>query len=297
MIDSNVIIKTAKKSKKRLRVQKVHWGTAIFLVVWSIYVLIPFYIMFNIATKTRYESTYMDYSLGWKQGFHLSAFKTAFADSGLGCTILSGFANTMLYTVPTVVIGLFVGAMQAYAFAKLKWRGKKFFFTYKMLGFMMPDCVSLTTKFLWYDTLGWVGTPLPMIIPGMFCGMAQIFFLRQFMITIPNELCEAAKIDGMSDYGVFLRIIFPLSLPAIYTQALFCFIGSYNNYLTPLIYLDDPALYTLQIALKFHASQHKDNAAAVMAASLVAITPLVVLYGFTQKYILKGLNMGSGLKG
>lgn len=282
------------KTKKR---KPVRWGTALFLTIWSAYVLVPFYIMFNLATKTRHESTYMPFSWGWKEKFTFEAFSTVFEDTGLGITVLRGFGNTLLYSVPTVLIGLFIGSMAAYAWAKLKWHGRDFIFKYMMIGMMMPSCVGMTTRFLMYDTINWVGTPLPLIIPGMFCGIAQIFFIKQYMTGIPDELLDAAKIDGMNAYGIFFKIILPLSLPAIFTQILFCFIGSYNNYLQPLIYLDDPATYTLQIALRFHQSAYFDYTAAVMAASFVASIPLVILYIFLQKYILTGLNMGSGLKG
>ena len=290
------LILTPKKTHKSKR-KPVHWGTAIFLVVWSIYVLIPFFIMFSLATKTRHESTYMEYSIFWKEGFTLEAFNTVFEDTGLGCTVLSGFFNTLKYSIPTVLIGLFVGSMAAYAWAKLKWHGRDFIFKYMMIGMMMPSCVSMTTRFLMYDSINWVGTPLPLMIPGMFCGIAQIFFIKQYMVGIPDELLDAGKMDGMKEYGAFFKIVLPLSLPAIFTQILFCFIGSYNDYLGPLIYLDDPATYTLQIALRFHQSAYFDYTAAVMAASFIASIPLMLLYILLQKYILTGLNMGSGLKG
>lgn len=285
---------TRTKIKKRKRVR---WGTALFLTIWSVYVCIPFYIMFNLATKTREESTFMEFSWGWREGFHLDAFSTVFVDQGLGTTVLSGFCNTLLYTIPTVVIGLFVGSMAAYAYSKLEWHGKKFTFSYMMIGMMMPSCVGMTTRFLMFDSINWVGTPLPLMIPGMFCGISQIFFLRQYMTGIPNELLEAAQIDGMNEYGSFFKIIFPLSLPAILTQALFAFIGTYNEYLGPLIYLDDPATYTIQLALRFHQSAYFDNTAAVMAATITAAIPLVIVFLTLQKYILQGLHMGSGLKG
>ena len=117
------------------------------------------------------------------------------------------------------------------------------------------------------------------------------------MTGIPNELLEAAKIDGMNEYGTFFKIMLPLSLPAVLTQALFAFIGSYNEYLDPLIYLDDPATYTIQLALRFHQSAYFDNTAAVMAATITAAVPLVIVFLCLQKYILQGLHMGSGLKG
>ena len=292
MLNFNINKKKTKSKRKPIR-----WGTALFLVIWSVYVLIPFYIMFNLATKTRHESTYMPVSWIWEEGFTLDAFSTVFEDTGLGTTVLSGFGNTLLYTVPTVIIGLFVGSMAAYAWAKLKWHGRDLVFKYMMIGMMMPSCVGMTTRFLMFDTLNWVGTPLPLMIPGMFCGIAQIFFIKQYMTGIPDELLDAAKMDGMNEYGAFFKIVLPLSLPAIFTQVLFCFIGSYNDYLSPLIYLDDPATYTLQIALRFHQSAYYDYTAAVMAASFVASIPLIILYIFLQKYILTGLNMGSGLKG
>ena len=116
-VDAQTILQlntTSQKKKKRTVKRKtVHWGTALFLIIWSAYVLVPFYIMFNLATKTRHESTYMPFSWFWEEGFTLEAFSTVFEDTGLGTTVLSGFGNTMLYTVPTVIIGLFVGSRAA----------------------------------------------------------------------------------------------------------------------------------------------------------------------------------------
>lgn len=284
-------------NRRRKKLKKVHWGAAVFLVIWSLYVFVPFYIMFNLATKTIHESTYSAFSWGWQEGFTLQGFQYVFVDTGLGITMLRGFFNTLLYTIPEVCVGLFVGTMAAYAWSKLKWKGRDQVFAYLMIGLMMPSSVGMTTRFLMWDSIGLVGTVVPIMLPGMFCGISQIFFIKQYMTAIPDELMEAAKIDGMNDVSSFFKIILPLSLPAIFTQVLFCFIGGYNEYLGPLIYLDDPSMFTLQIALRFYQSQYADNTAAVMAAAFVAILPLLILYIFLQKYILKGLNMGSGLKG
>lgn len=280
---------------KKLKFHKPKIGTAIFLTVWSIYVLIPFVIMFNIATMTPHEAL-QPFAFGWDEGIHFKAFSELFVDMGMGFTIFGSFLNTLSYTIPPVFIGITVGTMAAYAQSKLTWHGRDFTFGYLMFCWLMPDCVGMGAGYMWFDFLGWTGTPLPFMIPGMFCGVAQVFFLKSFMSTIPNDLLAAAKVDGLGDVMVFWKIVFPLTLPAYWCQIIFAFIGSYNNYLGPLIYLEDPATYSLQLALRFFSVFNKDNKPAVMAGNILAVIPLLIVYLCFQDFILKGINMGSGLK-
>lgn len=270
-------------------------GTALFLTVWSVYIFIPFAIMFNIATMHQGEAL-EKFAFGWDRGITFAAFDDIFVDMGIGFTIFGSFLNTMKYTIPPVFIGITVGTMAAYANCKLKWHGRDFTFGYLMFNMLMPDCVGMGAGYLMWDMLGFTGTAIPFTVPGCFCGIAQVFFLRSYMSTIPNDLIEAAKVDGLNDFMVFWKIIFPLTLPAYWCQIIFAFIGTYNSYLGPLIYLDEPADYSLQVALRFFAELNKDNKPAIMAGNMLACIPTLVIYLIFQDFIIKGTNMGSGLK-
>lgn len=296
MIWNKSINRVGSAEKAEGRAKNIHPGAFIFLLLWSIYVLIPFYIMFILSIKTQHEANYTTFSWWVKEGITFSAYSKVFVNDFGGCTILSGFRNTLVYTIPTVVTGIFVGTMAAYSWAKLKWKGKKFIFPYMMARMMLPSCITMTSQYVMFSAINWVGTPLPLMVPGMFCGIAQIFFMKQFMTTIPNDLLDAAKADGLGAFGVFIKIVLPISLPAVFTQIIFCFISMYNDYLNPLLYLEDPELYTLQIALKFYSETYKNNTPVIMAGSLVAIMPTLIIFILAQDFILKGINIGSGLK-
>lgn len=170
-------------------------------------------------------------------------------------------------------------------------------FQFLLLTMMLPGCVTMTATRLMYDTIGWTGTALPLMIPGMFGGIGVVFFLRQYMKGVPNELIDAAKIDGAGDFGTFVVIIIPLSMPAIFTQLVLCFLGTYNDYMGPLLYIIDEDMYTLQLALRNMIGMYRFDVPRQMAASFVAMMPMLIIYLFAQNYILKGISMSSGLKG
>lgn len=279
------------KRKKKLNPPRV--GTYVMLIIWSVYILIPFWIILVTSLKTIPEAALADFTWWPKQGFHLDAYKRIFEDN----LILRGFWNTLRFYLPTTIIGVLVSALAAYGFAKLEWRGRDAIFGFLMLTMMLPSAVTMTASRLMYDTIGWIGTPYPITIPGMFGTIGMVFFLRQYMKGIPNDLIGAAKVDGMNEIRIFLEIVLPLSLPALLTQALLHFLSCYNNYLTALLYLIDEPLYTLQIAINALASNFNNDLPAQMAASFVGMMPMLIIYFVLQKYILKGISMSSGLKG
>jgi multiple sugar transport system permease protein len=170
-------------------------------------------------------------------------------------------------------------------------------FQFLLLTMMIPGTVTMTATRLMYDTIGWIGTPAPVMIPGMFGGIGTVFFLRQYMKGIPDDLIGAAKIDGMSEIRIFVQLILPLSVPALLTQGVLGFIGHYNDYMGALLYLIDEPLYTLQIAIKNLADIYRTDLPAQMAAAFLGMMPMLILYLLLQNYILKGISMSSGLKG
>lgn len=210
--------------------------------------------------------------------------------------MLRGFMNTMIVTVPTILIGLFVCALAAYAFAKLKFKGRDRLFMILIGTLMIPGAVTLIPAFIMFKSFNWVDSWKPLMIPGMFGAPVVIFFLRQFIKQLPDELEDAAKIDGMNPFGIFIKIIIPLTKPALITQGILSFNGGYNDYLGPLIYLNSPEKYTLQLELASFTSYYVSEWTYIMAGSVIALIPTLLLFTFAQRYFIEGIAL-TGIKG
>lgn len=268
-------------------------GTYIILIIYSLYIIVPFWIIFVTACKQVREAAFSQFTWWPQLGWDFGAFGRVLGDQ----TIQKGFINTMVFYIPPTAIGLLVSALSSYGFAKMEWRGRNAMFQFLLLTMMIPGTVTMTATRLMYDTLGWIGTAAPVMIPGMFGGIGMVFFLRQYMKGIPDDLIGAAKIDGMSEIRIFVQLILPLSVPALLTQGVLSFIGHYNDYMGALLYLIDEPLYTLQIAIKNLADIYRTDLPAQMAAAFLGMMPMLILYLLLQNYILKGISMSSGLKG
>jgi multiple sugar transport system permease protein len=205
--------------------------------------------------------------------------------------------NTLVLAFLTVTGAVFSNALVAYAFARLKWPGRDLLFSATLATMMVPFPVLMVPTFALFKHLGWVGTFRPLWVPAFFAGAFSIFLLRQFFLTIPLELSEAAKIDGCSEFGIFRQIILPLAKPALTVVALFTFMGTWNDFIGPLIYLNDQNTFTLSLGLQAYQSQHGGTQwNLLMAASCVVVLPVIVIFFFAQKTFIQGIAT-SGLKG
>lgn len=204
--------------------------------------------------------------------------------------------NTLFYAVPSVVGTVGSCCLVAYGFSRVKWPGRDIVFVILLATMMLNDQVTFIPLYIIYSKLGWVGTYLPLIIPTFLGNAFFIFLLRQFFLSIPTELSDAARIDGASDLRILLRIIVPLSWPAIITVALFTFIDKWTDFFKPLIYLRDPALQPLSLAIQTFQSAHKTDWPLSMAASVAITAPLVILYFFAQRKFIEGITL-TGVKG
>lgn len=269
--------------------------TYALLILYSLYILVPFWIMLVQSLKTNDEARNALFTWWPAQGFDTTALKKVIQEE----LIYTGFFNTLLYHMPPMIVSLFVSALASYGFAKMEWRGRNAIFQFLIFTMMIPGTVTLTASFLMYDMIGWTNTPLPFMIPGMFGGIGTVFFLRQYMKGIPDDLIGAAKIDGMSEIKIFLTLILPLSVPAILTQGVLGFIGHYNEYMGPLLYLQsaENEQLTLQLVIRNLTVQWKRYPNQQMGLCLIAMMPMLILYLCLQNYILKGISMSSGLKG
>lgn len=271
----------------------------LILVIYAIVIIFPFSIVVLTSIKTWQSSSSLRFEWIPEDGFTLAGYVEVFTyranPYSAMPTLLRGFINTVLYIVPPTVIGLFTSSMAAYAFAKLKFRAKNVMYSVLLATMMIPGTITIAPQFSIYDAISWVDTPLPLMIPGMFGAAACVFFMRQFFSGIPDSLIEAAKLDGESYVGIFFRIIVPLSIPALLAQGLLGFIGGYNDYLNPLIYLHTSDIQTLQVALNTFSSVYEDKPSIVMAGTVVALIPMLIIYFIAQDYFIEGIA-ASGLK-
>ncbi len=204
----------------------------------------------------------------------------------------------------TIIVGLVtIGtllscSLSAYGFARLSAPGKNFIFMLLLSTLMLPGAVTLVPTYLLFNALGWVGSFLPLIVPAYFGSAFFIFLLRQFYLTIPRELEEAATIDGANVYQIWWRIMMPLSYPVLATVVVFTFVGTYNDFFTPLIYLTDESKRTIAVALSYFQGSPRigPQMHLLMAAVTISIVPPLILFIIAQRYFVRGIVM-TGIKG
>lgn len=228
--------------------------------------------------------TLENYQNGWR-GFGKVSFGTFFKNS---------FFIAALATFGTILSSAFV----AYSFSRCRFLGKKLLFAAMLVSMMLPAQVLMIPQYLWYQKLGWVGTYLPLIIP--YCFAIQGFFvylIMNFINGIPTELDEAAKIDGCSYYSIFFRIIFPLVVPALITAVIFSFMWRWEDFLSPLLYVNKSERYPISLALKlFCDPASTSDYGAMFSMSVLSILPLIIIFILLQKYLVDGI-VSSGIKG
>ena len=203
--------------------------------------------------------------------------------------------NSCIIAFTTVFGTLISCSMVGYSFARIKWPGRDIFFIILVATLMIPFPVTMIPLFIVFKTLRWLNTFKPLIIPAFFGSAFLIFLIRQFFMTIPMELSDAARIDGCTEFGIYWKIILPLSKPALAVVAIFEFLFAWNDFLGPLIYLNKQTKYTLAIGLQQFQGAHATEWPLLMAATTVVVTPIIILFFFTQRYFIEGITL-TGMK-
>lgn len=202
------------------------------------------------------------------------------------------YLNSVLVAVAVTTGQVLTSALAAYAFARLRFPGRdKLFFAY-LATMMIPGSVTMIPVFILLRTLHMIDTYAALILPAVFSAYGT-FLLRQFFITLPRELEEAARIDGCSVYAIFWRITLPLSKAALATLTTFTFMGSWNNFLWPLVVTHSVEKYTLPVGLSFFQGQYTTDYHLLMAASLIALLPVILVFVFNQRYFVEGIQLGA----
>lgn len=204
--------------------------------------------------------------------------------------------NTVIVTALVLLGTLFSCSLVAFGFSRIRFRGRTVLFALCLSTMMLPGQVTMIPLYVMFSHLGWVDTLWPLIVPSFFGSPFYIFLLRQFFLTIPREYDEAARLDGAGRFRVYWSIILPLARPALITVALFTFIGTWNDFFTPLIYINSPEHATLTLGLNMLKSQIVGTGMTqwhlLMAAACMVMIPNIVLFTLAQKYLVKGIAMG-----
>ena len=199
--------------------------------------------------------------------------------------------NTVFICTMAIIGSVTANALVAYSFARLTWPGRDVLFAFTLATMMVPFPVVMVPLYTVFRELGWIGTTMPMWVPAFTANAFSIFLLRQFFLRVPANLAEAAALDGASELRIFWTIYVPLAAPALAVIALFQFIGSWNDFLGPLLYLPDQQSFTLALGLQFYQSQHGGTQwHLLMAASVLTVLPVIVVFFLTQRTFLQGLS-------
>lgn len=218
-----------------------------------------------------------------------------YVEAVVSIPMLQAYWNSVKIAVLTTAAQVITASMAAYAFAKLKFPGRGVIFMVFLATMMVPTQITMIPTFMVFKNLGLINTHLALILPGALFNAFGVFLLRQFFMGVPDSLQEAAVIDGASLPRIYLSIYFPLIRPAVSAYAILTFMGSWNNYLYPLLFLSSPKKFTVPIVLASFQGQYTTNWPVLMAACVLAVIPLLIVYIFGQRYIIEGIAL-SGMK-
>ena len=251
--------------------------------------LVPFLWMLSTSFKTLPEV--LEFPPSWLPNqFNFDNYTSLWQDFPMTAWIWNSFKISILVTIGTLI----TCSLSGYAFARLTFPGRELIFYAYLATMMVPTMVYQVPRYALIRELGWYNTHTALIVPSLWAAFGT-FMLRQFFLTIPRELEEAARIDGAGYFQIFTKIILPLSGPALATLTIFTFIGIFNDFLGPLLYLDDLDKYTLQTGLGFLSDSRGVDWERLMAGDVIALLPMIVLFAAAQKYYVRGIAL-TGVK-
>ena len=202
------------------------------------------------------------------------------------------FLNSILVSSGVTIISLFINSLAGYAFAKYRFAGRDKLFTFLLASMIVPAQVTMLPLFLMMNKMGLINTYWGILIPGI-ASIFGIFLIRQYALSLPDSLIEAAKMDGAGDFEIYWRVIIPLFRPVLVTLGLFTFMGVWNDFLWPLIVMTDDSMYTLPVAVANLMGEHAPDTELMMAGSVVTVLPVLIVFMAVQKYYIQGIIAGS----
>ena len=269
-----------------------HWLTVALLIIFAVVMFTPMLWLLTSSLKTQIQI--FQFPPQWiPDPFQPDNFSRALTYKPFHLY----FRNSLIIASLNVIAVVFSASFCAYGFARIRFRGRDFWFGIVMATLFLPYAILLVPSFIIFVRLGWIDTFLPLVVPQFFGGGAfNIFLMRQFFRTIPEELADSARIDGASEFGIYWRIFMPLATPALITVAIFTFLFAWNDLLAPLTYLRSPDMFTVATGLASFRSQTDISWDLQLAASVAMTLPVIILFFFAQRYFIRGIVM-SGLKG
>lgn len=221
-----------------------------------------------------------------------------YVDMFISSPVLDWMWNSFYITVTVVILGSLVSSMAGFAYAKLKFRGSGLLFLLPLCAMMVPNEIIIIPLFKVWSKLGFINTHLPLIMPNVIGvgGMFGVFLFRQFYLSVPSELCEAAKVDGCTPFGIYFRIMLPISQSTLATLAIFNFMNAWNDFLDPLIYLNSTDKYTISLGLGLFTDMSGTIWGQMMAACVISTLPLIIAFFIAQKQFIESVAL-SGVKG
>ncbi len=279
--------------KRRIRVGHIVSRFILYALVFTgaVTYAMPFVWMLSTAVKPGYQ-VYLVPPVWLPERYDWSNFWVPWNN----LPFAQFYANTAIVTFFTVAGTLVSSSMVAFAFARMRFRGRDRLFLLVLSTMMLPNQVTLVPLYLLFTKLGWINSLLPLIVPHWFGSAFHIFLLRQYMMSTPLELDDAARIDGASWLDIYWRISVPLARPAIGVVSIFAFTGAWNDYLYPLIYLNETKNFTIALGLPLLSSRYVTEIQQTMAQTVLAILPLILAFFLAQRYYIQGVVV-TGVKG
>lgn len=260
------------------------------LIIWLLISVIPF--VWMVSTSFKGPGEIFIFPPRWiPRNPTFNNYIDLFQEMNFG----RPFLNSVLVSLSTTFLSVLIATMAGYGFAKFHFKNKNLLFLFILATIMVPGQITMIPVFLLLSRMNLLNTYWGLILPAI-ANAFNIFFMRQYIMGVPDELIEAAKIDGAHEGWIFFRIILPLARPAMAAITIFTFTGSWNNFLWPLIIATDESMYTLPVAVSVLGGQYTENIAMQMAGSVIVILPLIIVFLFTQRYFIKGITF-TGMKG
>jgi ABC-type glycerol-3-phosphate transport system permease component len=283
---AEILAPASQRTRRRLRLA----ASYLLALAVAAFFLLPLFWMIASSLKPNYQV--LEFPPRWlPDPIQWSNYREALTYVPFGRYAL----NTLLISVLVILGHVLSCTLVAYAFARLRAPGKGPLFLVLLATMMLPYPVTMIPLYVGFNALDWVNTFLPLVVPAFFGSPFYIFLLRQFFLTLPPELEDAARVDGAHTLQILWHVILPLSRPAMATVAIFTFQATWNDFLPPLIYLHDQSLYTVSLGLNFFRSSYDVRWNYLMAASLVTMLPVIALFFLAQRQFIKGIAL-TGLK-
>lgn len=288
---NNPVVTKKVASKQRTRLLKTI-GSYLLLGGVSLILLTPLLWMIFTSLKpmteiVQFPPTFFPKAIHWEN--YLMAINSF--------PFWSYTKNTLIIAGSVVIGNVLANSFIAYGFAKLNFPGKRILFALVLSTMMIPGFVTMIPQYVIFSKIGWVGTYLPLIVPSFFGNAFNIFLMRQFYLSISNELIEAAQLDGANHLYIWSHLMIPLTKPALITIAINSFNGAWNDFLGPLLYIKEQRQYTLQIGLQVFKNQSTTQWHYLMAGAVLVLLPTILLFFFAQRYFIEGMNLTAGTKG